>query len=129
MEELLPVGSIVALKDKRILMIIGYSPNIVSSEKQYDYIASYVIGVIKPQEDLRYNKDYFYINKSDIEAVLYIGYSDIEFDLYKMVNTELTEQMERVRKEKGKLDEEDIKKVYEDFIKKVKPNGSEKDEK
>ena len=53
MEELLPVGSVISLKDKRVLMIIGYSPNVPLSEKQYDYVGSSISGIYKPQEDLR----------------------------------------------------------------------------
>ncbi len=58
MEELLPVGSIVALKDERLVMIIGYLPSTPLSEKQYDYIAVDYLGITKPQEELRNKKDY-----------------------------------------------------------------------
>lgn len=129
MEELLPVGSIVASKDKTLYMIIGYSPSTPSSEKQYDYIAASPLGLTKVQEDLRYKKDYVYINKSDIETVLFIGHSDAEFDLYKLVNEKLTEKLNELKKEKENPDEDEIKKMYEDVINEIKKGGSDKNEK
>ena len=38
MEELLPIGSIVELKDGKRFMIIGYLPNKIKDEMFYDYI-------------------------------------------------------------------------------------------
>ncbi len=129
MEELLPVGSIVSLKDKKLVMIIGYSPNTPVSEKQYDYIVADSVGVTKVQEDLRYNKDYFYISKKDIETVLFIGYSDKEFDLYNMVNKKMTEKLNRLKKRKSNVEDDDIKKIYEDVIIEIKKSESDKNEK
>lgn len=129
MEELLPVGSIVSLKDKRVLVIIGYSPNTALSEKQYDYIATPIIGITKIQEELRYNRDYFYFNKKDIEAVLFIGYSNEEFDLYKVVSEELSDRIREAKSEKEKLSEEEIKKICENYINEIKAQGSDKNEK
>ena len=129
MEELLPVGSVISLKDKRVLMIIGYSPNVPLSEKQYDYVGSSISGIYKPQEDLRYNRDYYYFNKSEIISVLFIGYSDKEFDLYRVVNEKITSELSKAKKEKKILNEEDIKHLYEKSISEIKALGSDKNEK
>ena len=130
MEELLPVGSIVALKDKQLVMIIGYSPSTPLSEKQYDYIVMSPAGITKVQEDLRYNQDFIYINKKDIETVLFIGYSNKDFDLYKFVNEEMSKSVVKIKKEKkGDITENDIKKIYDNLCQKVMSNGSDKNEK
>ncbi len=129
MDELLPIGSVVSLKDKRRLMIIGYSPNTPLSENQYDYIGSNLSGISKPQEMLRYNKDYFYFNKKDIDMILYIGHVNNEFKLYKKVNEEINNAINKVKQEKGKIEEADIEKIYSEFINNIKSNGSDKNEK
>lgn len=130
MEELLPVGSIVGLKDKQMVMIIGYSPSTPLSETQYDYIAMSPAGITKAQDDLRYNQDFIYINKSDIEAVLFIGYSDKDFDLYKFANEEMSKSVEKLRKlKKDGITDDDIKKIYDNLGKKEISSGSDNNEK
>ncbi len=129
MEELLPVGSIVGLKDESIYIVIGYSPNNINNSSQYDYVGSTLIGLYKSQEQLRYNKDYFYFNKADIERVLFIGYSDEYFELYRMVNEELSDLLKKAKNSKNNLENEDIKKIYENYISKYRNGKGEKDEK
>ena len=85
MEELLPIGSVVKLKDKRIRMIMGYLPK-SSDNKIYDYLCcNHLRGFRKKKEELQENMDYFYANKEDVETVLYIGYENISFSFYKKV--------------------------------------------
>ncbi len=85
MVDLLPIGSIVKLKDNKIRMIMGYLP-ISTDNKIYDYLCcNYLRGFRKKKEELEENLDYFYANKEDIDSILYIGYDDFNFTLYKKV--------------------------------------------
>ena len=113
MEDLLPVGSIVELKDKRRLMIIGYLPSKPNDKEFYDYMCcNSLIGIRKPKEDLKENQDYYYINQEDIESVLYIGCQDMEFELDKMINKKTKDKLQEVRSQNKELTNEELENIY-----------------
>ena len=124
MEDLLPVGSIVELKNKKRRMIIGYLPNKPNDKEFYDYICTNsVIGIVFEKDKLKVNKDFFYINADDIDKVLYIGCQDKEFDLYKVVHKKIKETLLEARKENRELSNEELenmyKKAFEDLFKEI----------
>ena len=131
MSNMLPVGSKVKLKDGRILVIIGYLPNKPNDEKLYDYICCRnIYGIRHKKEDLVLDRDYFYINNEDISEILYIGYSDDEFDLFSHYTDLVKENIRKTKKNNKKLSEEEIKGLYTNILDKVnKEIGGDKDEK
>ncbi len=75
---LLPIGSIVLLKDsKKRLMIYGMFQHEVENDTIYDYI-----GVPYPEGFVDVTKSFLF-NEDIIEDVLYIGYIDSEFQIFK----------------------------------------------
>ncbi|MCR5526671.1 MAG: DUF4176 domain-containing protein [Lachnospiraceae bacterium] len=71
MKELLPIGSIVWLKDaKRALMVFGVKQTNQETNVEYDYI-----GVMYPEGNLGI-KSQFMFNHEDIEKVVFRGYED-----------------------------------------------------
>ena len=72
-EKLLPIGSVVLLKEgnKRV-MICGRVQAQVEKEKIYDYVACYY-----PEGIIDSNKLFFF-NREDIEMVFFIGFQDPE---------------------------------------------------
>ncbi len=74
---LLPIGSVILLKEaKKRLMIYGIKQNSAEG-KQYDYI-----GVLYPEGNL--SQDYTYLfNHEDIESVFFLGFVDPEFTMYR----------------------------------------------
>jgi len=71
--ELLPLGSIVILKDgDKKLMIYGRGQISAEKQEEYDYVAC-----LWPEGNL--NEEFMYLlNHSDIETVCHHGYSDDE---------------------------------------------------
>jgi len=68
---LLPLGSIVILKDgDKKLMIYGRDQLTVESEGAFDYIAC-----LWPEGNLDVDFTYLF-NRSDIDTVIHLGYSD-----------------------------------------------------
>ena len=127
MEDLLPVGSIVELKNKKRRMIIGYLPSKPNDEKFYDYIcANAVIGIVFEKDKLKENKDYFYINADEIDNVLYIGCQDKEFDLYRVVHKKIKDALLELKKEKRELSNEELenmyKKAFDEIFKDIEEN-------
>ena len=75
---LLPIGSIVLLKDSnKRLMIYGMFQQEENNDTVYDYI-----GVPYPEGFLNIQKCYLF-NEELIDEVLYIGYIDSEFQVFK----------------------------------------------
>ena len=70
---LLPLGSIVVLKDgEKKLMIYGRGQIAADSKEEFDYVAC-----LWPEGIL--NEDFIYLfNDSDIDTVFHLGYSDAE---------------------------------------------------
>ena len=113
MEDILPIGSKIRLKDGRILMIIGYLPNKPNDEILYDYICYISKNVIiRKKEKLELNKDYCYIKQDDIKDILYIGYHDEEYEDFKKIASSVINNLNSMRSENRTLDQEDLTKVY-----------------
>lgn len=72
-QELLPIGSIVRLRDaSKKLMIFGICQSEQGSEKDYDYI-----GVLYPEGNMSADMQFMF-QHSDIEQVIFTGYVDDE---------------------------------------------------
>lgn len=73
-EKLLPIGSIIKLKEgKKRLMIFGIMQNDgENKENVFDYV-----GVIYPEGNMGL-KTQFLFNHCDIEEIFFVGFSDIE---------------------------------------------------
>lgn len=73
MKDLLPVGSVVLLKDgEKRLMICGRIQTDVETGKDFDYCACYY------PEGMINSKELFMFNNDDIERVYFIGFQDAE---------------------------------------------------
>ncbi len=85
-KNLLPIGSVIALKgaEKR-LMIFGVKQIDTTTNTEYDYI-----GVIYPEGNLGEGTQFLF-NNEDIEALFFIGYDDVERQVF--IN-ELAKQIE-----------------------------------
>ena len=126
MEELLPIGSVVELKDGKRIMIIGYLPNKLKDEIFYDYIGCLKKGVFNNLKEPQLNRDIFYFHKRDIIKVLYIGYSNEEFEMF----SNLFSKVENIRNniDRNNITEEEIEKMYNNLWKKIKDSGSDLNE-
>lgn len=70
-EELLPIGSIIWLKDaQRALMIFGVKQSNMETDEEYDYI-----GVLYPEGNMGTESQFLFQHK-DIEKVVFRGYED-----------------------------------------------------
>ncbi|MBR2827864.1 MAG: DUF4176 domain-containing protein [Bacilli bacterium] len=127
MEELLPIGSIVELKDGKRFMIIGYLPNKIKDEMFYDYIGCLKKGVFNNLKEPQINRDIFYFNKSDIIKVLYIGYSNDEFDTFSKIFSKVENIRNNV--DRKNITDEEIEKMYNNLWEKMKESGSDLNEK
>ncbi len=88
MKELLPLGTVVLLKNaEKKLMICGRIQTDVSTNISYDYSACvYPEGIINPRE-------LFMFNNEDIDKVFYIGFQDQEeFEFRKYVDKQLSQE-------------------------------------
>ena len=131
MNDMLPVGSKVKLKDGRILVIIGYLPNKPNDAVLYDYICCWnIYGVRHKKEDIVLNRDYFYVNEEDISDILYIGYSDNDFDAFSYYANLVKKDLKKLREDNKEITQEDIEKLYskifENTIGKPGENKNEK---
>lgn len=71
--ELLPIGTVVLLKDaKKRLMIYGVGQTDMTNKVDYDYI-----GVMYPEGSMGEGTQYLF-NHSDIEEIYFRGYEDQE---------------------------------------------------
>lgn len=88
--EFLPIGSVVLLKDAtRKVIIIGLGVVEDGSNVIWDYLGcAYPIGVVSSDSNLLFDR-------SQIEKVVYVGYSD---DEGKRTLTELSKNMEMIKK-------------------------------
>ncbi len=127
MEDLLPVGSIVELKDNKRMMIIGYLPSKPNDKDLYDYVCcNSKIGIRRPKEELEENKDYFFVNQEDIQTVLYIGCQDSEFEVYKMINKKTKEKLLEAKNENKEFTNEELEKMYSDIFENLYKELNEK---
>ena len=71
MNELLPIGSIIWLREaERALMIFGVKQENVETHEEYDYI-----GVIYPEGNMGTESQFLFMHE-DIEKVVFRGYED-----------------------------------------------------
>lgn len=76
--ELLPIGSVVILKNgKKKVMIFGVKQTDVSTDKEYDYIS-----VLYPEGNMGEEAGQFLFNHEDIEEVYFRGYEDDEREAF-----------------------------------------------
>ena len=76
-KELLPIGSVVLLKNgKKRLMIFGVKQTDKATGIEYDYIS-----VLYPEGNIGEAAQYMF-NHSDIEQVFFMGYTDEERDAF-----------------------------------------------
>ena len=114
--DILPIGTIVELKNNERFMIIGYNQASDDKGKEYDYICCLpIIGLIREKENIKLNTDYFYINNEDIDKVLYIGYSDEEFKKYKLILS-FCKNEKNIIKESPEYSEETLEEHFEEFF-------------
>ncbi|MBQ8534100.1 MAG: DUF4176 domain-containing protein [Bacilli bacterium] len=87
-DELLPVGSIVYLKEaERKVVIIGFCVIEEGSNEVWDYLgAPYPIGVISNDKNLLFNRE-------QIREVVFTGHSD---DEDKLVRKEIDDNIKRL---------------------------------
>lgn len=73
-KDLLPIGSIVLLKDAtKKMMIYGIKQSqVTDTDKEYDYI-----GVLYPEGNMGENFQFLF-NHEDIQSIIFRGYEDIE---------------------------------------------------
>jgi len=106
MEEILPLGSVVSLKDKKDIMVAGYGPASFEDEQQYDYFGIYAkYGLIK-SENLKLGRDYVYFNNSDIDKVLFMGCQDNEMKKYINMYTFIRDNKDAVKNVMQEVKEE-----------------------
>ncbi|KNY26145.1 DUF4176 domain-containing protein [Pseudobacteroides cellulosolvens] len=87
MKELLPIGSVVLLKNgTKRLMICGRIQAKVDDDTLYDYCACYFPeGIINPRE-------LFLFNNEDIDTVYFVGLQDVEeFEFRDYIKKKLEE--------------------------------------
>ncbi len=131
MNDMLPVGSKVKLNNERICMIIGYFPSKPNDAISYDYICCRdIYGIRRKKEDLTLDKDYFYISNTDISEVLYLGYSDIEFDYLNHCSDLLKKNLNAAKKNKDGLSQKNMENIYIKTLEEmISNNGGDKDDK
>lgn len=80
-DKLLAIGTIVKLKRLEAfrMMILGYYPIDEDTQQMYEYLA-----VIYPQGILN-DESLFLIHSSDIEEIIFQGYSDEESELLREI--------------------------------------------
>lgn len=126
-KKLLPAGSLIVTKSGRILMVIGFYPGKVNEESNYKYICSQTSGFKKKHSELKYNQDYYYISDDDIEDILFIGYSDSEFDFHAKALKMFNRKIKSIRKEKGEVSNDDFQTLL-DYCKEIIKKESSKSE-
>ncbi len=125
--ELLPVGSIVVTTNSKMLMILGYYPMKINDDKVYKYICCETNGIKKEHSKLVLDKDYYYMNDKDFVDVLFIGYSDWEFDVYKKILNEFQKKAYKRKKKNGEGKPEDFEAISEELLSMLK-KGEPKNE-
>ena len=89
----------------------------------YDYIGIYPpIGIKKSKQNITLNKDYIYFKDSDIEKVIYIGYSDDKSEFYRKYLLDMKNKFNNLN---GNLSPEAIKKVFNETLTDIKNKKSE----
>ena len=85
-DNMLSIGSVVKLKDKDLVMVVGFAHTI--NDVLYDYLGvSYPLGINKDKTS------YEYFNNEDIENIEHYGYSTDKDKEYKEGLVELLNKM------------------------------------
>lgn len=119
-ESSLPVGSCVKIaNNSKMIMVAGFFPYDNQNKIMYDYIGIYTpIGIRNPRQEVILNKDVVCFNTSDIEKVIFIGYSDEKYDFYHKLITEMKDKIDFNSQE---LSKEMLRKIIEESLpKKIK---------
>lgn len=88
--ELLPIGTIVLLKDaKRKLMIYGIGQTDATNNVDYDYI-----GVLFPEGNMGEGSQFLF-NHSDIEQIIFKGYDNEERTQFLLTIEKMLEQQNK----------------------------------
>ena len=106
MEEILPLGSVVTLKNNKNIMVAGYGPASFEAEQQYDYFGVYASYGLINSKDLKQGKDYIYFNNSDIDKVLFIGCQDNKMKKYINLYKEIKDNKDTIKKTLQEIKEE-----------------------
>lgn len=89
-EELLPIGSVIWLKEaKRPLMIFGIKQTNMDTKEDYDYI-----GVLYPEGNMGTDSQFLFQHK-DIERVEFRGYENEEREVFIQKLAEFYENKEK----------------------------------
>lgn len=89
-EELLPIGSVIWLKEaKRPLMIFGIRQTNMDTKEDYDYI-----GVLYPEGNMGTDSQFLFQHK-DIERVEFRGYENEEREVFIQKLVEFYENKEK----------------------------------
>lgn len=128
-DDILPLGSIVQLKNSKKIMIIGYYQAVDEKGKEYDYVCCLPnIGIQKEKKELKINTDIFYANNEDIETILFIGCTDEYYKKYKLALSFSKEEYKKI-KNNPEYDENTLKEHFIDFYdKNFELNENEEDE-
>lgn len=123
-ESLLSVGSCVKLNNKsKLIMIAGYLPYDHENKIMYDYIGIYApVGIREKREKLIINKDYICFKNSDIEKIVFIGYSDNKSEFYREYLLNMKGKLNDMEQE---LSTDTIKKIMEESLPDIKNIKSE----
>ena len=75
-QELLPIGSVVRVKEaNKDMMIIGVAQ--ISDDEVYDYVA-----VLYPEGYLSEDEIYLF-NREDLESISFLGYVDAQYQVFR----------------------------------------------
>ena len=123
-ESLLSVGSCVKIaNNSKMIMIAGYLPYDNQKKIMYDYIGIYLpIGIRKPRQKIKVNKDYICFKNSDIKKIIFIGYSDKKSDFYCKY---LLNIKNKIRNMNTELSDEVVKNILKDSLPDIKNIKSE----
>jgi len=124
-ESLLSVGSCVKVaNNSKMIMIAGYLPYDNQKKMMYDYIGIYLpIGIRKSRQKLELGKDYICIKGSDIEKVVFMGFSDNKSEFYRKYLLNMKNKLSSMNL--NDLSEEKIKRLLEDSLPNIKEIRSE----
>ena len=123
-ESLLSVGSCVKIANNpKMIMVAGYLPYDNQKKIMYDYIGIYLpIGIRKPRQNIEVNKDYICLKKSDIEKIVFVGFSDDKSDFYHKLLLNMKNKFNDMNVD---MSEETMKKIFEDCIHNINKIKSE----
>lgn len=115
---LLPVGSCVRISNcPKMIMIAGHLPYDDVKDTVYDYIGIYYpIGIRKPKKDIELDKDYIYFNNSDIEKIVYLGFSEDKSDFYRKCLLDIKNKL----KDTNGLSKEKFEKIMTEVLQGIK---------